>query len=91
MKNEQFVVQTDAQKTFEAVLKGFRIEENPERGDNFIRWIDDNEEGTHTHDLLNQMFYDMRQSDIYAFKRISMKIQYEVLSIGLKQSIVDIS
>ena len=37
------------------------------------------------------MFYDMCQSDIYAFKLISIKIQYEVLSIGLKQSMIDIS
>ena len=37
------------------------------------------------------MFLDMRQSDIYAFKRVSMKIQYEILSIGLKQSMMDIS
>lgn len=68
-----------------------RIELNPDRGDNFIKWIEDNNEGTHTHEFLNQMFFDMRQSDIYAFKRISMKIQYEILSIGLKQSMMDIS
>lgn len=84
MKNEQFVVSADAQKTFEAILKGNRIEQNPERVDNFIKWIDDNEPETYTHEFLNQMFYDMRQSTIYGFKRIAMKIQYEILSLGLK-------
>ena len=31
MQDEQFVISCDAQKTFEAILKGVRIEENPER------------------------------------------------------------
>jgi len=53
MQNEQFVVSADAQKTFEAILKGFRIEQNPERMDNFIQWIEENKEGTYTHELLN--------------------------------------
>ena len=57
----------------------------------FISWIEENKDGSLTHELLNQMFYDMRQSDIYGFKRIAMKIQYEILSIGLKQSMMDIS
>lgn len=74
MKNEQFVISADAQKTFEAILKGYRIEQNPERVDNFIQWIEENAEGTYTHELLNQIFYEMRNSDIYGFKRIAMKI-----------------
>lgn len=36
------------------------------------------------------MFYEMRQSDCYSFKRYSTKIQYEVLYMGLQHSIIDI-
>lgn len=60
MKNEQFVISGDAQKTFETILKGNRIEENPDRVDIFIKWIDDNEDETYTHEILNHMFYEMR-------------------------------
>ena len=91
MQKEQFDISSDANKTFEAVLKGDRIGFALDRDDHFISWIEDNEPGTHTHELLNQMFYDMRQSKTYGFKRISMKILYEILSLGLSQCIVDIS
>lgn len=37
------------------------------------------------------MFLNMRQSNVYAFKRLSMKLQYEILSIGLKESMVAIA
>lgn len=37
------------------------------------------------------MFLQMRQSNVYAFKRLSMKLQYEILSIGLKESMVAIA
>lgn len=60
MQNEQFVISADAQKTFETIVKGTRIEINSDRGDCFIKWVEDNDEGSHTHELLNQMFYDMR-------------------------------
>lgn len=33
----------------------------------------------------------MRHSENYQFKRICLKIQYEILSIGLSQSMIDIS
>lgn len=53
MEDEQFVISGDAQKTFETILKGMRIEQNPERGDCFIKWVEDNAPGTHTHEVLN--------------------------------------
>jgi predicted sulfurtransferase len=37
------------------------------------------------------MFLSMRQSNVYAFKRLSMKLQYEILSIGLKESMMAIA
>lgn len=40
---------------------------------------------------LNKIFFEMRQSDVYSFKRHSMKMQYEILSIGLKGSIISIN
>jgi len=33
----------------------------------------------------------MRKSNVYSFKRLSMKLQYEILSIGLKESMMAIS
>ena len=91
MQNEQFVISGDAQQTFEAIMKGARIEQEPEVMDSFINWIDENAAETYTHEFLNQMFYDMRQSTLYGFKRICLKIQYEILSLGLKQCMIDIS
>ena len=92
MQKEQYDISSDAHKTFESVLKGSRIEYSLDREDKFIQWIESNEDGngTHHYELLNQIFYDMRQSQNYAFKRISMKILYEILSIGLSQCLIDI-
>ena len=89
MTHEQYIVQSDAQKTFETILKGPRMHENIERPDCFIQWIEENEDDSQFN--LNQMFLRMRQSNIYAFKRLSMKLQYEILSIGLKESMIAIS
>lgn len=50
MQNEQFVISGDAQKTFEAILKGQRLEKNLENGDHFIKWIEDNEDDSNTHE-----------------------------------------
>ena len=41
-------------KRREATEVRMRIEQNPERGDNFIKWIEDNADGTYTHELLNE-------------------------------------
>ena len=67
-------------------MKGARIFENIERPDSFVDWIE--KDSDHTHDQLNNFFMEMRQSDVYSFKRHSMKLQYEILSIGLKGSII---
>ena len=58
---------------------------DPERPDTFLLWVESNQDGNY--ERLNKLFLQMRQSDIYAYKRLSMKLQYEVLSIGLKKSI----
>mmetsp|Transcript_18559 Transcript_18559/g.28509 ORF Transcript_18559/g.28509 Transcript_18559/m.28509 type:complete len:83 (+) Transcript_18559:966-1214(+) len=34
------------------------------------------------------MFRRMRNSDVYSFKRLSMKLQFEILGIGLKGSTI---
>lgn len=36
---------------------------------------------------LNSLFAEMRKSDIYQYKRMSMKMQFEVLKVGLEPSI----
>lgn len=90
MKDEQFVISSNAQKTFETILRGNRLKKNPDKLDQFVRWIDQNsEDGSNTHEQLNEMFFEMRQSDCYAFKRYSMKIQYEILFTALKQCMID--
>lgn len=89
MTHEQYIVQSDAQKTFDTILKGARIYENVDRPDSFIEWIETNEDDSQVH--LNQMFLNMRQSNVYAFKRLSMKLQYEILSLGLKESMIAIA
>jgi len=91
MTHEQYIVQSDAQKTFDTILKGPRIYENVDRPDCFIEWIEHNAADSQTHFRLNKMFLEMRQSNIYAFKRLSMKLQYEILSIGLKDSMIALS
>lgn len=83
MQHEQYIIQSDAQKTFNAILKGPRIYENINRRDSFVDWIESNK-SDNTHERLNQIFKRTRQSNIYSFKRQSMKLQYELLSLGLK-------
>lgn len=58
MTHEQYIVQSDAQKTFDTILKGPRIFENVERPDSFIEWIEGNEDDSQVN--LNQMFLGMR-------------------------------
>lgn len=54
MTHEQYIVQSDAEKTFDTILKGPRIYENVQRSDSFIEWIESNEDDSQTQ--LNQMF-----------------------------------
>ena len=70
-------------------MKGPRIFENPDRAVAFVDWIETDSDSTH--EKLNSHFLDMRKSDVYSFKRHSMKLQYEILSIGLKGSIIAIT
>ena len=65
-------------------MKGARIFENPERPDMFIKWIETSHQEQNTHQFLNEMFRGMRNSQVYSFKRLSMKLQFEILTIGLK-------
>jgi len=67
-------------------MKGSRLFENLEREDSFVGWIERNPANTDTYENLNQMFKTMRQSEVYSFKRLIMKLQYEILTIGLKNS-----
>ena len=46
MKHEQFIIQSDAQKTFDTIFKGPRIYQNPDRKDAFIDWIEKNQGDT---------------------------------------------
>lgn len=89
MQHDQFIIQSDANKTFDTIMKGPRIFENPDRADAFVDWIEKDSDSTH--EKLNSLFLDMRKSDVYSFKRHSMKLQYEILSIGLKGSIIAIT
>ena len=56
MQHEQFIIQSNAQKTFDRIFKGMRLEENIERKDQFIDWIEANAKGTDTFKKLNEMF-----------------------------------
>lgn len=67
MQHEQYIIQSDAAKTFDTILKGSRIYLNLERKDQFIDWIDKNVGDTH--EKLNLLFRDMRKSNVYSFKR----------------------
>lgn len=60
MQHEQFIIQSDAQKTFDSIFKGMRIEQNPERKDMFIDWIESNSGESDTLKKLNDMFKQMR-------------------------------
>lgn len=48
MQHEQYIIQSDAQKTFEAIMKGNRIQQNLDRRDSFIDWIEKNEPKSNT-------------------------------------------
>ena len=87
MQHEQYIIQSDAQKTFDTIFKGPRIYQNIDKRDAFISWIDNNADNQ-IHERLNKIFREMRQSDKYSFKRHSMKLQYEILSLGLKGSMI---
>lgn len=72
MKHEQYIIQSDAQKTFDAVFKGPRLHQNKDRRDGFIDWVERNEQiddKNFVFDRLNEMFRQMRQSNNYSFKR----------------------
>jgi len=60
MSHEQYIIQSDACKTFDTIFKGPRIYLNLERKDQFIDWIDKNAANTNTHDTLNKIFREMR-------------------------------
>jgi hypothetical protein len=53
-------------------MKGARIFENMDRPDSFVDWIE--KDSDNTHDQLNKFFLEMRKSDVYSFKRHSMKL-----------------
>lgn len=42
MQHEQFIIQSDAQKTFDCIFKGPRIYNHLDRKDGFIDWVDRN-------------------------------------------------
>lgn len=90
MKHEQYIIQSDAQKTFDAIFRGHRLQKSMDRKDNFISWIEKNEDtddGTDTFTRLNKMFKQMRESSNYSFKRHIMILQYEVLALGFEQEL----
>lgn len=72
MTHEQYIVQNDAHKTFDTILKGARIYENLDRPDSFVQWVEENEDDSQYR--LNDIFLQMRKSNVYAFKRLSMKL-----------------
>jgi hypothetical protein len=70
-------------------LKGPRIFENLDRPDSFVEWVEKNQDNSH--ERLNELFKKMRSVEVYSFKRLSMKLQYEILSIGLKGSMMSLA
>jgi len=70
-------------------LKGPRIFEHLDRPDAFVEWIEHNQDNSHV--KLNELFKKMRTVEVYSFKRLSMKLQYEILSIGLKGSMMSLA
>ena len=40
MQHEQYIIQSDATKTFDTIFKGPRIKETLDRPDKFIDWIE---------------------------------------------------
>ena len=72
MEHEQYIIQSDAQKTFEVIMKGPRIFESGKM-DHFVHWIEKDIDGQ-VKPKLNKLFFQMRNSNIYCFKRLTMKI-----------------
>lgn len=75
--HEQFIIQSDAQKTFERIMIGQRITEVDKTeeqsiGDPFLEWVENDVDESHS--KLNKLFFSMRQSDLYSYKRLSMKL-----------------
>ena len=58
MQHEQYIIQSDAQKTFDTIFKGPRIYQNLQRKDAFVDWIEKNQGGEH--EKLNALFTKMR-------------------------------
>ena len=59
------------------------VDVDASRPDSFLKWLESDEAMTR----LNSLFAEMRKSDIYQYKRMSMKMQFEVLKVGLEPSI----
>ena len=57
MQHDQFIIQSDAQKTFDTIMKGPRVFENKERPDALIDWLERTEENQNE---LNLLFREMR-------------------------------
>jgi len=66
-------------------MRGSRLFDNFDRQDALVSWIESEEANF---EQLNQMFRTMRASEVYSFKRLSMKLQFEVLTMGLKSSMI---
>ena len=67
-------------------MMGYRItsvDDDASRPDSFLKWLESDE----AMQRLNSLFAEMRKSDIYQYKRMSMKMQFEVLKVGLEPSI----
>jgi protein tyrosine phosphatase len=93
MNHEQFIIQSDAQRTFDTIMKGPRIMsqgKKQEKNDSFIDWVEKNNQTDRTLVNLNKLFMEMRKSDSYSFKRLSIKLQYEILTLGLESSIINL-
>mmetsp|Transcript_3392 Transcript_3392/g.5716 ORF Transcript_3392/g.5716 Transcript_3392/m.5716 type:complete len:161 (+) Transcript_3392:675-1157(+) len=86
MQHQQYNIQSEAHKTLEMVFHGPRIQDRSKM-DPVIEWVDSVKD-PEVKERINEVFTRMRQSEIYASKRLSMNLQYVVLSIGLRESMV---
>ena len=68
-------------------MMGARItsDDDTNRPDSFLIWLESDQDDALSR--LNSLFAEMRKSDIYQYKRMSMKMQFEVLKVGLEPSI----
>ena len=68
-------------------MMGPRItsDDDTTRPDSFLFWLESDQDNALSR--LNSLFAEMRKSDIYQYKRMSMKMQFEVLKVGLEPSI----